>query len=92
MRSIPQPGEQYEVNHQNVIMLHDHVLMFGFNKTGIYIHFHSKGRVHHQTHEGLIRNPPIDIIKLGPEDVQLLLERLVWADAARETTGSTDKQ
>lgn len=84
-RSLPGNNEFYNVNHQNVIDLSHHVLQLGFNKQAIFVHFHRKGNAHGQlSQDDLIKYPPIDIIRLDEAAVQLLLERLVWADTSRE--------
>lgn len=84
-RSQPNPKEEYHISHQNIIEMENHVLQFGYSKNAIFLHFHEKGNLHRGTQIDLIKHPPLDIIRLEPSDVQLLLERLVWADASRET-------
>lgn len=83
-RSQPNPKEEYEVSHQNIIELTHHVFQFGYNNNAIFMHVHSKGKSH-LAQADLIKFPPIDIVRLEPSDVQILLEHLVWADSSRET-------
>lgn len=91
MRSRPNSKESYEVSHSNVIQMSDHVLMFGYNKDAVFLHFHFKGNLH-PSHQDLIKQPPLDIIRLDPDAIRLFLERLVWADSSREIAGNAKKE